>query len=170
MAMEGLGPAAIKRRAIVIKRHTVSQLSEVQILYDLQKCRREALAASADTSAALLKRTLEELARVAFGDLRTVMTWGEDGVEFHESGDLDEDSAAIVSSVTYKSRWEPGEDGAMIVDKKIETHNKNAALQALLKHLAPLEVKFTLDVRKDVSELSEEELLAALRGKTEGGV
>lgn len=89
-------------------------------------------------------RVLTELARIGFGDIRSVVAWranlsetdkeDEDGVPetraFNEveligSADIDHDAAAAVAEISQ------GKDGAL----KIKMHNKVAALQEIGRHL-----------------------------------
>lgn len=89
-------------------------------------------------------RVLTELARIGFGDIRSVVAWrantaetgkeDEDGVPetraFNEveligSAEIDHDAAAAVAEISQ------GKDGAL----KVKMHNKVAALQEMGKHL-----------------------------------
>lgn len=74
------------------------------------------------------KRVLVELARVAFGDIRKVMSWGEDGVTLKESSELSDDDAAIVSEVSETIT----EKGSNL---KLKTHDKLRALEMVGRHL-----------------------------------
>lgn len=73
-------------------------------------------------------RVLREYARVAFGDPRSVMEWGPDGVKLKASADLTDDEAALVSEVSQTTT----KDGGSI---KLKTNSKLQALEALGKHL-----------------------------------
>jgi hypothetical protein len=83
------------------------------------------------------EKILRELDRIAFGDVRSLVRWEQkaqldqdgnvvgvsDVVSATPSDSLSRDAAALVKSVTTKS-------GAL----KIDTHDKLAALQALMRH------------------------------------
>jgi phage terminase small subunit len=69
-----------------------------------------------------------ELARIAFGDPRRVMSWGPDGVKLRPSGDLTDDEAAIVAEVV-ETRTEAG--GTL----RVKVANKVEALKLLGQHL-----------------------------------
>ena len=135
-----LAPTAMKRHAEAEGRESIAQLSVVQIFQDIRSMSEAAWRSADDANAALLERTKQELSRLAFADLRQVLEWGPDGVTFKSSDDLDEDAAALVSSVTVKTRRENGEDGAELVEAKLDTHGKVAALAQLMKYLTPAQV------------------------------
>ena len=82
----------------------------------------EVAAAIAEAQAARSRRTevtadrvVLELARVAFGDPRRVMSWGPGGVKLRPSAELADEEAAIVAEVaettTKEGRLAPGQDG-----------------------------------------------------------
>lgn len=74
------------------------------------------------------ERVLLELARIAFGDNRKLMTWGPGGVVLKSSDDLSEDDAALVSEVSETVT----EKGSNI---KIKTNDKMKAIELLGRHL-----------------------------------
>ena len=84
-------------------------------------------------------RVLQELAKIAFGDPRRVMTWGADGVTLKESSELSDDDAALVASV---SETETQHGGSL----KLKTNDKLKALELVGKHLGMF---------KDVVEVNE---------------
>lgn len=71
---------------------------------------------------------VRELAKVAFGNTRTVVSWGAGGVVLKDSDELTEDEAAIVSEV----RETATKDGGSM---SIKTHDKIKALELLGKHI-----------------------------------
>lgn len=73
------------------------------------------------------ERVLNELARIAFVDMRKLVEWGPSGVLLVDSTTIDDDSAAAVSKVTHKS----GKSREI----SLETHSKVSALQLLGKNL-----------------------------------
>lgn len=103
---------------------------------------------------------LEELARLAFSDLREHVEWGPNRVVLKESAGLTDEAAAAVAEVAKTV----GENGASY---KIKLHDKLGALRDLAKHLGLFpkdgsSVKVNVNVgerpRRDLSEMSEEEL------------
>jgi hypothetical protein len=136
-AAEGLAPDAIRRRAEEEGRESVATLSTRQIFYDLRTMRDRALQHGAEVYRAILDRTIEELSRLAFADLRSVLEWGPDGIMIRDCFELDEATAAIVSSVQMKTTTRTTAKGVVetTVEAKIDTHSKTQALRDLLRHL-----------------------------------
>lgn len=83
--------------------------------------RRERLEATAE-------RTIEEIARVAFADMRDFMSWGDGWSKVIESDQLKAHQSPAVSEVIHQSN----EAGSTT---KIKLHNKTQALEQLGKHL-----------------------------------
>lgn len=79
-------------------------------------------------------RVVQELARIAFGNSRSVMSWGPGGLVLRNSNDLNEDEAALVSEV----RETTTKDGGSMA---LKTHDKLKALELLGKHLGMFEKK-----------------------------
>ena len=79
---------------------------------------------AADANEVTVERIVAELAKIAFGDARRVMSWGPDGVVLRDSGDLEDDEAAIVSEVTERTSATGG-------SLKVKTHDKLGALRLL---------------------------------------
>lgn len=106
-------------------------------------------------------RVLNELARVAFGNSRAVMSWGPGGLVLRDSAELTEDEAALVSEV----RETTTKDGGSMA---LKTHDKMKALELLGKHLGMFDKKQEDQSGDDDSGvlvvpgiISEEEWLAA---------
>lgn len=78
------------------------------------------------------ERVLNELARVAFSDMRNVAEWNAGGVDFKDSSTLSDDVAAAVSEVS--SDTTRSKDG-VTVKHKIKLHDKMRALEMLSRHL-----------------------------------
>ena len=79
-------------------------------------------------------RVVQELARIAFGNSRSVMSWGPGGLVLRNSNDLNEDEAALVSEV----RETTTKDGGSMA---LKTHDKLKALELLGKHLGMFDKK-----------------------------
>ena len=75
-----------------------------------------------------IQRIAEELARIAFADQRKVMKWSASGVTLHDSDDLTDDAAAIVSEVSETVTQFGG-------SMKLKSHDKVRALELLGKHM-----------------------------------
>ena len=86
-----------------------------------QKARSASTGVTAD-------RVVKELARIAFADARTVMTWGPNGVVLRDSETLSDEAAAIVAEVS-ETRSESG--GSI----KLKLADKLSALDKLSRHL-----------------------------------
>lgn len=76
-----------------------------------------------------IERIVAELAKVAFGNAKTVMRWTAGGMSLIPSDELDDDQAAIVSEVKQTVSQSGGSMG-------LKTHDKVKALQLLGEHLA----------------------------------
>lgn len=74
-------------------------------------------------------RVVQELARIAFGDMRKVTTWGPAGVSLVDSSTLDDDDAAMVAEASETTSKEGG-------SLKVKAHDKVRALELLGRHLA----------------------------------
>ncbi len=73
-------------------------------------------------------RVVTELAKVAFGDSRRLVSWGPGGIELRESSELTEAEAALVSEVSETRTAAGG-------TRRVKLHCKMTALTALGKHL-----------------------------------
>lgn len=79
-------------------------------------------------------RVVKELAKIAFGDPRNVMTWGPSGVTLKASAELTDDEAAFVSEVSETTT----EHGGSL---KLKTNDKLKALELLGRHLGMFKEK-----------------------------
>jgi phage terminase small subunit len=75
------------------------------------------------------ERVINELARIATGDLRDVAVWDKDGVGFIPSADLTPDAAATIKKV--KSIHTKGEDGVERTTFEVEQYDRTRALELL---------------------------------------
>lgn len=86
---------------------------------------QEAVAARSKRNEITADRVLQELANIAFGDPRQVLTWGPGRVDFKvPSDELSPADAALVSSV-----------GMTQAGVRVKLHDKLAALRLLMGHL-----------------------------------
>lgn len=74
------------------------------------------------------ERVLQELARIAFADIRRVSRFGPDGVELVPDEELEEDDAAAISEVSQVAT----DKGRNI---KMKMHSKERALELLSRHV-----------------------------------
>src|SRR4051812_16090454 len=94
-------------------------------------------------------RVVLELARVAFGDPRRVMSWGPGGVKLRPSAALADEEAAIVAEVGETTTKEGG-------SLRVKTVDKLGALRLLGQHLGMFgegRVNVTVATAPAVSEL-----------------
>lgn len=105
---------------------------------DVQEAISVAQAARSEATGIKAARVLEELARIAFADIRDVVAWGTvpgaNGAEerfvvnFKESQELTADAAAAIASVEHGSQG-----------FKLRFHNKTRALELIARHLGILD-------------------------------
>src|SRR5689334_14241462 len=91
----------------------------------------EAQAARSQRTEVTADRVVLELARVAFGDPRRVMSWGPGGVKLRPSAELADEEAAIVAEVGETTTKEGG-------SLRVKTVDKLGALRLLAQHLGML--------------------------------
>ncbi|WP_278549564.1 terminase small subunit [Cloacibacillus evryensis] len=87
-------------------------------------------------------RVLNEIAKVAFGDMRNVMSWGPEGVRLKDSKGISADAAAFVSEVSETVT----ENGGTV---RLKVNDKLKALELLGRHLGVF--KDNRDADKSVS-------------------
>src|SRR3954468_3995395 len=88
----------------------------------------EAQAARSRRTEVTADRVVLELARVAFGDPRRVVSWGPGGVRLRPSAELADEEAAIVAEVGETTTKEGG-------SLRVKTVDKLGALRLLGQHL-----------------------------------
>lgn len=99
-------------------------LRKAEIQSAIEAAQRERSARTGITA----DRVIQEIARIAFADPRTVMTWGPDGVQARDSAELTDDEAAAVSEV---SQTVTKDGGSM----RVKLHSKTDALDKMCRHL-----------------------------------
>ena len=113
------------------------------------------------------ERVLRELGKIAFSDIRNVATWTENGVEFHPSEELDDDTAAAISEVSEKRTTKPGgKDKDALVDThlKVKMHDKLKALEMCARHLGMFTKDDDEDARrKKLASIPDGELLRLVK-------
>jgi phage terminase small subunit len=110
-------------------------------------------------------RVLNELAKIAFADMRRYARWNASGVEFHDSESLSDDECAAIQEITETTNQHGG-------SLKVKLHDKKGALELLSKHLKLLTEKHEHSGPDGgpipVSHLSDDQLdarILALQGK-----
>lgn len=86
---------------------------------------------------ASLDRTIQETARIAYGDLRKIVEWDKGAVKLRSSSELSDDDAAMVAEVSEVL----GKDGVRGV--RVKMHSKPEALAVLMRYFAPQRVEHT---------------------------
>ena len=108
----------------------------------------EAQAARSRRTEVTADRVVLELARVAFGDPRRVMSWGPGGVKLRPSAELADEEAAIVAEVGETTTKEGG-------TIRLKMGDKLGALRLLAQHLGMLgEGKVAVTVATGAGELA----------------
>ena len=141
---------------------------------EIQQALAERMKAREQRTEVTQDRVVKELAKIAFGDPRNVMTWGPTGVKLKASTELTDDEAAFVSEVSETTT----EHGGSL---KLKTNDKLKALELLGRHLGMFKEKVEVtgkdggpiqsqDAPPDLSSLSDEELeqLARIVAKAGG--
>lgn len=95
---------------------------------EIQQALTERMKAREQRTEVTQDKIVKELAKIAFGDPRNVMSWGPNGVNLKDSADLTDDQAAFVSEVSETTT----EHGGSL---KLKTNDKLKALDLLAKHL-----------------------------------
>ena len=108
---------------------------------------------------------LKEYARIAFADLRRVADWGPNGFVLKTPEALAEADAAAISEITTA--------GARGCQFRVKLHDKNAALDALARHLgmfAPVARRHDDAALEDLAEDACDELARRLARLAAGRV
>ena len=130
-------PRSLKWKDETVWQHASRLAADSKVRARVQSLQEKAAEANQVTT----ERIVAELAKIAFGDARRVMSWGPGGVVLRESADLDDDEAAIVSEVTETTTATGG-------SLKVKTHDKLSALK-LLADIAGAVVRKTEVTGKD---------------------
>lgn len=111
--------------------------------------------AKADVTA---QKVMDELARVAFSDMRRYAKWGSGGVTLNKAEDLSEDDARCVSEVSQTITAGGG-------SIKFKLHDKVTALTLLGKHLGMFPERLAIEDPATQSDEALAKRRAALRRK-----
>ena len=133
----GLSQADAYRKAypksLKWKDKTVWEKASVLAGNDKVKARVKELAEkAAANNEVTVDRVIGELAKIAFGNKRDLMRWGQGGIILMSSDDISDDAAAMVQSIEESTSLHGG-------SLKIKTHDKVKALELLGRHLGVFE-------------------------------
>ena len=124
-----LNATGAARRAGYGVRSAAGTASRLMANPDVAAAIAEAQAARAERTRVTADRVITELAKVAFGDPRRLLSWGPGGVVLRQSDELTEAEAALVSEVSETRTAAGG-------SRRVKLHCKLAALTALGRHLS----------------------------------
>ncbi|HLI22061.1 MAG TPA: terminase small subunit [Stellaceae bacterium] len=88
-------------------------------------------------------RVIEELARMAFANIRDFADWGPKGISMRDKALLDPEETAAIADIEHKGNGKLG---------RLKLYDKLAALNALAKHLGMIGGKTALGPRDDSAE------------------
>ena len=117
----GYKPDASNARKLLYHKVPASTLIQARVL--------ELKEAAADSNAITVDRILQEYRRLAFSDLRDVMSWGQEGknLALKSSDEISDEAAAAISSVSEEMTGTG-------FKYKIQLHDKKVALAFLAKY------------------------------------
>lgn len=80
-------------------------------------------------------RVIEEAARIAFGDIRELVTWTAESVTLHDSDSLTPAQAALVKEVRVQKTTTTSKDGSEVVNetREVKVWDKLSALSLLAR-------------------------------------
>ncbi len=130
-------------------------LTNVDIQAQITKLRDKLSAKSQVTR----ERILEEYRRIAFGDIRQVVTWDANAVTLTPSDDLSPEDAATISDVSQR-----------ITEKSntvaIKQHSKPQALEGIRKMMGyDVPEEHNVNIGKRAEDHTDEELTAIIEGR-----
>lgn len=130
-----LNAGAAAKRAGYGKTQRSSEVYGSRLLlddYEVAKAVAEAIEARAARTRITADRVLKELARIAFADLRSLVTWGPNGITIRDSDGLTDDDAATASEVTETTTGKQ-------TTVKVKQIDKLPALRLIMQHLGMLD-------------------------------
>ena len=83
-------------------------------------------------------RVLQEIAKIAFADIRKAVSFGPDGVSIRPSEEIDDDTAAAISEVSETTTKDGG-------SKRVKLCSKEKALELAARHLGMLNDRLAVD-------------------------
>jgi phage terminase small subunit len=104
---------------------------------DIRHRIRELMKERTEATKVTAERVVAELARLAFSNMKDIMRWDREGVEWFDSDELDRHITAAIQEVKETTRsWvdDEGNDVETLI-RSIKLHPKLTALQELAKHV-----------------------------------
>lgn len=157
-----LNASAAARRAGYSEKTARQQADRMLTKVDIQAAIAERQKALRQRVEITQEMVISELAKIAFGDQRRVMSWGPRGVRLRPSVELSDEEAAVVAEV---SETVTAAGGTL----KLKTHDKVGALKLLGEHLGLFRQKVELTGKdggpvatRSERDLTDEELAAEL--------
>lgn len=114
-------------------------------------------------------RVLQELARIAFADVRNLFVWDAEKACYVPSTDLTDDEAAAISEIQAETVRYTREDGETEtkIKLKLKTYDKKGALDSIAKHLGMFIEKHEVTGPNggpiEIQELTDAELVSRAR-------
>lgn len=120
--------AGYKATAEAARRNASRMLTNADVQAYLQKLRSRVSAQAEIT----LERTLQEIGRIAFGDITNTLTFDSNGVQLKDSATLPKEVTAAIASVSSTETTRTFKDTTETnVTYKLQMHNKVSALSLL---------------------------------------
>lgn len=120
--------AKAARRAGYSQKTAASQGAQLLSNLKVQAALKERMASVAERIGLSAQKVVEEIARVAFSDMRRFTTWGPSGVTLNDSAALSDDDARCVAEVSETT----SEKGGSI---RFKLHDKMGALKELAERM-----------------------------------
>lgn len=135
--LTGLNAAEAARKAGYSEKTAESQGSRLLRNVKVAEAIHKAMGKRAERTEISQDRVLEELKRIAFGDLRDAVTWGPDGVSLKDCAGLTVEQAAAIAEVGETTTKEGG-------SVRIKRHDKVKALELIMRHMGMFTEKIDL--------------------------
>lgn len=140
-------------------RYGIAWMKRPEVIALLADLRKQADSETVD----IKKRIVEELSRIAFGDIRKIITWDGEAATLKPSSELSDAEASMIDEVQRDADTKLG-FGKM----KLKKADKLKALELLGKHLGMFETNAVGSKENPlcvntVSALSDQELLAVVQ-------
>lgn len=89
-------------------------------------------------------RVLQEIAKIAFADIRKAVTFGPAGVTINSSKEIDDDTAAAISEVSETTTKDGG-------SRRVKLCSKEKALELAARHLGMLNDRLAVDSKVTIN-------------------
>lgn len=99
-------------------------------------------------------RVLNEIAAIAFGTLRPVVSFNADGTPFIDISDATQDEMGVISSIEVDTYMDgKGDQAREVKSVKVKLYDKLSALDKLAKHLGLTNTKLEITMDADTAQL-----------------